>query len=153
MSYEEISLYFRERGEDISPDEVRQIIHNAAAKIKAIYKDIPEDNEKLLDLIAKAAQEKLETTLILKIFSRFVNTNPGKMAQKVYKIKHTDLNLFKRKAKGRTEWHKDGDTYATKGIARSALANTVRNDRSLKDKLEIATFIMFEIKPQEQYDR
>lgn len=60
----------------------------------------------------------------------------------IYKIRNKDNGLFKRKGNGHY-WHKDGDTYSTLGIARSAASNILFDLPSLR--LEMVCYDLQEI--------
>jgi len=56
MSPEEIARYYRDKGEEVTPDEIRADIRSIAAKFRAVIPGLPDDDEELLKIVTQNAQ-------------------------------------------------------------------------------------------------
>jgi len=51
MTPEQIAKHFRDRGHEVTPDEIRQDIASIANKFRAIIPGLPNDDDELLKIV------------------------------------------------------------------------------------------------------
>lgn len=56
MSPEEIARHFREQGQEVTPNEIREDLHSIANKFRAVCPGLPDDDEELFKVIIANAQ-------------------------------------------------------------------------------------------------
>lgn len=56
MSYEEIARHFHRKGEEVTPDEIRQMVASIAAKFRLIDPTLPADDDELMQIILANAK-------------------------------------------------------------------------------------------------
>jgi hypothetical protein len=56
MSPEEIARHYRERGEEVTPDEVRTTLASIAAKFRKVDPTLPDDDDELMRIVLTRAK-------------------------------------------------------------------------------------------------
>jgi len=55
MTPEDIARHFRRKGEEITPDEIRETLASIAAKLRAACPELPSDDEELFRVVLENA--------------------------------------------------------------------------------------------------
>lgn len=53
MSLKEIAHYFHNKGEEVTPDEIRQTLASIASKFRAIDPTLPDNDDELLRIVVE----------------------------------------------------------------------------------------------------
>lgn len=51
MNPQEIARHFRQKGEEVTPDEIRETLASIAAKLRAACPELPDNDEELFKIV------------------------------------------------------------------------------------------------------